>query len=534
MDFARMKRRELQELCSRHGLAARGSKADLAAGLAGALSRNAAAAAAANFVGVVAGKGCLKRSGSGSSRAAKTVTFALEGKSEAGEAPPAAAVSGRVHLQKFVEIGGDSTDEGDAEEVGSDDAGTRSRANVKSSCAEAKEEGKVVVVAVDTKQKTQDQDNAKDIAANVQAVVSNRSARKSSVGADSGVQSCDNPPEVDDKEEVIGEAVCMKRKTRGSCKTDETLPVAAVSRRGRRRKHTEEHGSDLSAEGVTQLVADAQVKQSNRNPMHLCAGEEVESQNIPSEAVEKREVVQENVELKLKIRKDAEDIVANIHSEISCRSMRSSSLSVDVVLLCPIVEKKIGRRAKDCNDELDVDVKAAEVQDLTSAASNVIVESKKSQSKGHNCEPATQKTVKVDVLGRVTRSCSVKAAVMLPIVAENKRRKTKDVHQDREPPVGLELEVPRNDVPVTRLLRNRVVQISHAMPEGTRADKNLEKKRQPRNPAIHRHQQFAASVEDKKLVVPCKSPQVHENIRGEFQNAKGEDVGKQAALGEPR
>jgi hypothetical protein len=38
MEFAAMKRRDLLELCRQHGLAIRGSKADLAAVLAGALS----------------------------------------------------------------------------------------------------------------------------------------------------------------------------------------------------------------------------------------------------------------------------------------------------------------------------------------------------------------------------------------------------------------------------------------------------------------------------------------------------------------
>ena len=38
MEFSAMKRRELLELCRQHGLATRGSKADLAASLAGAIS----------------------------------------------------------------------------------------------------------------------------------------------------------------------------------------------------------------------------------------------------------------------------------------------------------------------------------------------------------------------------------------------------------------------------------------------------------------------------------------------------------------
>ncbi|KAL6641827.1 hypothetical protein ACP70R_020008 [Stipagrostis hirtigluma subsp. patula] len=550
MDFTKMKRRELQDLCRRHGLAARGSKADLAAGLAGALSGVADAAAVAKLVGVVAGKGCLKQSGS--SGASKTVTFALEVETEAVVAPPAAAVSGRGHLRKCVENAGDSTVESVAGEVGADDAVTRSRMNAMNLCpvsgvqsqknlSEAEEEGEVVGETAGTKRKTKE--NAKVIAANAQAAVSHRSTRKSSSSAatDSLVESRNNPAEVDEEGEVIGEAACTepkrKRMTRGRGNVGGTLPVVAVSRTDHQQKRAEEHGVDSSAECVAgEVVEDARVMRSNKNAVNLSADNGVKGQNIPAEAEDEGEVVQETVDRKRKLKtwKDGENIVADTHAGII--SIRSSSLSTDAVLLCPVVDKKSGRRAEDRKAELGVDVKAAEVQCLATAASHATVESKRSGRKREDCKPTAQKVAKVDISGRVTRSCSVEAAMMLPIVVKNKRRKNKKVHQDVKLPTVSKLEVPRNDVPVTRSLRNRVVQISNIVPEETRVGKKLEKKRQPRGPAIRRHQQFESSVEEEEQVAaPNNSLQLNENVTSEeFQNATGEDVGKQLAVREPR
>ncbi|KAF0889192.1 hypothetical protein E2562_022451 [Oryza meyeriana var. granulata] len=74
-----MKRRELQALCKRHGLSAGGSNVDLVARLAATLSGG---AAEEKPVGVVVGKGCLKRSGGGNggSGEAKTVGEAVDKK----------------------------------------------------------------------------------------------------------------------------------------------------------------------------------------------------------------------------------------------------------------------------------------------------------------------------------------------------------------------------------------------------------------------------------------------------------------------
>ncbi|XP_062203012.1 uncharacterized protein LOC133905273 [Phragmites australis] len=446
MDFAKMKRRELQALCGQHGLAARGSNADLAASLAGALSGG--ASAVEKMVEVVVGKGCLKQPRGSSSGAAKKVTFVLEEKEEAGEALLASAVSGRGRGWKRVEIGGDSADEGVAGEVYADARVTWSRTNTvnlhadsHNNLADAEEDREVVGAAVDRKQKRKTQENAKGIAANAQAGLSHRNMRKSGLSAAADthrVESRNNPAEAEEEGEVIGEVGHTKRKRKiiGKRNAGETLPVAAVSGRGNRRKRTEERGGDSSAEGAAgEVGADARVTRSKRNALSLSADGGVESRNIPAEAEEEGEVVKEAIDSKRKrmTRGNAEDISADAHAGISCTSTRCSSLSADAVLLCPVVEKKRERKkAGDSKDELGADEKAAEAQGLATAALPVIVESKRSRRKEEDCEPAVQESAKVEVSGRVTRSCSVNAAATFPVVVETKRKwKTEDVHLDR-------------------------------------------------------------------------------------------------------
>ncbi|KAG8093697.1 hypothetical protein GUJ93_ZPchr0012g19626 [Zizania palustris] len=72
-----------RELCKRHGLSAAGSKPDLAARFTAIPSpEQGGAPRAKGVVGVVVGKGCLKRSGGGCSGVPKKVTFALEEEAE--------------------------------------------------------------------------------------------------------------------------------------------------------------------------------------------------------------------------------------------------------------------------------------------------------------------------------------------------------------------------------------------------------------------------------------------------------------------
>nr|CAB3463177.1 unnamed protein product [Digitaria exilis] len=207
MELAAMKRRELLELCRQHGLGTRGSKADLAVSLAGAIS-GAAAATAESVVEVVVGKGCLKRLGGsasgGISGAAKKVRFSLDEESEerarmrmsqvilqpvvtktrgrrkARKIHPAAAVSGRDCWQKHDDVGGHSVDNDVIGEVDADAPATQSTMKVVCLCAqigaerlinpaEAEKEGEVVKAAIDSKRKEKTHENADGIAVNAQA-----------------------------------------------------------------------------------------------------------------------------------------------------------------------------------------------------------------------------------------------------------------------------------------------------------------------------------------------------------------------------
>jgi hypothetical protein len=117
----------------------------------------------------------------------------------------------------------------------------------------------------------------------------------------------------------------------------------------------------------------------------------------------------------------------------------------------------------------------------------------------------------------------------LPDVIENKgQMKTETAYLDRVAPAVSKSDVPRNDSPITRSLRNRVLQNSNTMLEEAHARKKLEKKRQPRRPGIGRCHEFSSSAqEEKQADAPCKSPPLPENASGEeLQSGQCEDVGK--------
>uniref|UniRef100_A0A0E0MK39 SAP domain-containing protein n=1 Tax=Oryza punctata TaxID=4537 RepID=A0A0E0MK39_ORYPU len=221
MDFASMKRRELQALCKRYGLSAGGSNAALVARLAATLS---GAATEEKVVGVVVGKGCMKRSGGGSEGfgAAKTVTFALEeeeeeeaevemetrGRGRRGRrprvmwSPVAAKTRGRRKAGEMLtdseagsggggkhlrggRVGGDAAaeEEGIAGEPAADAPRRRSRRNVVNSSDADGADGDGVKVgeAVDNKQKQKQAagDVGEEITVSVQDGVSGRSTRSS-------------------------------------------------------------------------------------------------------------------------------------------------------------------------------------------------------------------------------------------------------------------------------------------------------------------------------------------------------------------
>ncbi|KAK3136204.1 hypothetical protein QOZ80_5BG0429700 [Eleusine coracana subsp. coracana] len=595
MDFSRMKRSELQALCAEHGLGARGSKADLAASLAGAISA-AAAAAAEKVVEVMVGKGCLKRSGNGpnagsSGAVFKRVTFSLTDKEEEdGEALVVAKVSRRGCQQKCIETV--SSAEGFAGEVCVDArvmlsrknmvnlrAGSgierrdnlaeeereirgasvdkKQRVNENPKCiadntqagvthrstrklilstadtsiqnqndaaekegevirgaglAEAEEDRKVVCSSVDCKQKQNILQYANNVAVNAHAGFSRRSTRKSisSTAVETSIQSQNDP--VEKEWEVIGGVghTMLKRNITGKLKVGDT--PAAIIGRGCHHMCTEERGSNSSVEGVTgQVGADAQETLSKSNAGNSYADSGVESHNIPAEAEGDGTMVRKAVysKQKQKTLQNAENIVVNAGAGISQRSTTSSSLLADNVLLYPAVEKKRGRKTT----ELGIDKKSAEVQDLLTAASCVIIESKKRQRTKAYCKLAVQKSAR------------------LHVVIENKSKmKTEVVHLGREVPAvsNSKSDVPRNNAPITRSLRNIDVQNNNTMLEETHVAKKLEKERQPRGSAVGRHQQFTSSVEEEEqAAAPCESPPLLENARGEeTKSGQYEDVGK--------
>ncbi|KAF7064429.1 hypothetical protein CFC21_070741 [Triticum aestivum] len=221
MDFAAMKRRELQALCKEHGLKANGSNADLAARLAATLSISGGAEEYA--VGVVVGKGCLKRSICGDSDAVKKVTFVLEeeeeaevggrrlllspvvartrGRPRAAEPLSLAQESGGDRRRTRSQVGGDSADETDAGQAGADAVTRRHRRNAanlgagdvvervtgavgRKTSAKAEQQeldaGEAVGRKHQLKRKTREND-ADNLDVSVQVGVSRRSTRSSAV-----------------------------------------------------------------------------------------------------------------------------------------------------------------------------------------------------------------------------------------------------------------------------------------------------------------------------------------------------------------
>jgi hypothetical protein len=425
------------------------------------------AAAAESVVEVVVGKGCLKRLGGstsgGTSGAAKKVRFALDEESEerarrwrsqvilqpvvtktrgrhkARKIHPAAAVSGRGCRWKRDDVGGDSADKDVIGEVGADAPLTwstmpavclcaHSEAESQNNPAEAEKEGEVFEAAIDRKWKQKTHENAEVIAANAQAA-GNR-----------------------------------WRKTRGKPKAEEALPDTVVS-------------------------ADAPVTQSRKEAMDLCPESGVECQNNPVEAEEEGLVVGTAIDCrkqkrKRKAQENAKGIAANAQGGVSHGSTRKSSLSTAAVLLSAVVENKRRRKLGNDKDESGDEEQTAQVQDLATVVSPVDIENERSRRNSEDCVPAVQKS------GRTTRSHSVAAAAILPIVNGNKVWKAEHVLPDGDLPANS--EVPRNDAPVTRSLRNRIVQVYTTVVEETHVGEKLEDKRKRGRPSTRRHQQLVS------------------------------------------
>uniref|UniRef100_M8B4M7 SAP domain-containing protein n=1 Tax=Aegilops tauschii TaxID=37682 RepID=M8B4M7_AEGTA len=166
-----MKRRELQALCKEHGLKANGSNADLAARLAATLSIP--GGAEEDAVGVVVGKGCLKRSfggaSGGDSDAAKKVTFVLE---EEEEAEVGADAVTRRHRRNAANLGA-----GDVVERVAGAVGRKTSAKAEQ---QELDSGEAVGRKHQLKRKASEND-ADNLDVSVQVGVSRRSTRSSAV-----------------------------------------------------------------------------------------------------------------------------------------------------------------------------------------------------------------------------------------------------------------------------------------------------------------------------------------------------------------
>ncbi|CAD6268296.1 unnamed protein product [Miscanthus lutarioriparius] len=233
-----------------------------------------------------------------------------------------------------------------------------------------------------------------------------------------------------------------------------------------------------------EVVADVPVRRSRRNS--VCA----------AEAEEAGEAVAVDRKRKRKNQENDESVAISAQVGVSSRVMRRSSLAGVGVVLPPVVEKKRGRgKAAGGSNKL-----VAEVQDS---------------------EPDVQNSAQVDVSARITRSRATAPVVMSPTVVENKRRKTGDARTNLELPTVL--DVPRNDAPVTRSLRSRVVQVNNSMVDETHTARQLENKMQPSRPPTRRHQQVSSSVEDKnqeQTAAPNKAPILRRSGRNHSEDAE--------------
>jgi len=235
-----------------------------------------------------------------------------------------------------------------------------------------------------------------------------------------------------------------------------------------------------------EVVADVRVRRSRRNS--VCA----------AEAEEAGEAVAVDRKRKRKNQENDESVAISAQVGVSSRVTRRSSLAGVGVVLLPVVEKKRGRG------------KAA-------GGSNKLV------AKVQDSEPDVQNSAQVDVSARITRSRATAPVVMSPTVVENKRRKTGDARTNLELPTVL--DVPRNDAPVTRSLRSRVVQVNNSMVDETHTARQLENKTQPSRPPTRRHQQVSSSVEDKnqeQTAATNKAPILRRSGRNHSEDAENQ------------
>ncbi|TVU51008.1 hypothetical protein EJB05_02410 [Eragrostis curvula] len=558
MDFAGMKRRDLRALCKQHGLPAGGTNAALVARLSAAAALPGAADAGDE---VAARKGCLKRAaGGGDLGEAKKVSFKLEesrGRRRRSQvaifSPPAvvAKTRGRGKVAELLP----AEEDGVAAEVAAGAPVRRFRRNsVSLSDAEAVTSSLAVVAKARGRGKATETLSAgcgsaeeDDVAEEAGAVAPVRRSRRKSVSLNDAEAVTCLPAVVakargrgkatetlsagcsSAEEDVVaveaGAVVPVRRSRRKSVSCNDaeavTCSPAVVAKARGKGKVTE----TLSA-GVGSAEEDgvaAPVRRSRRNSVAF----------HDAEAEEAEMAVAVDRSRKRKSQEKDEDTVVSAHVGVSRRVTRRSSLSGAAPLLPPAVEKKRGRRkAADGNTESDGEQQVAEAQDLAEAESPAIVESKRIGGKKENCEPAVQKSAKVEAPVRITRSRLVATTETAPIVVQNKRRKTtQDLQPDVvQPPVS---EVPRIGAPVTRALRNRVVQVNNNVVEETLVDKKLENKRQPGRPPTRRNQQLVSFVEEEdqeQVAAPSKCLLSRRSGRNNSEASNADSEGNKSSI----
>ncbi|KAM0857698.1 hypothetical protein ACQ4PT_048301 [Festuca glaucescens] len=390
-----MKRRELQALCKRHGLAAGGTNADLVARLTATLTGSGGAAEEA--VGVVVGKGCLKRPAGGDSDAAKRVSFEVEeaeegvsgrarqgsqatsspavprkrGRPKAGEAPPAAAKgNGGGRRQTRSQAGGDSADESDSGEAGAPARRSEARKSSAKGEQEEVEVGGAAGRKNQLKRKTREND-IEDVDASLQAGVSRRSTRSGSllvepdallspVEKKRGRRKAADAKEKTSVAEQPTEALPSGRTLRsGAVVVAPVPPVVSESKKGKREVQVEEP----AVEKVAQVEMSPVVKKRGRRK----AADAKEKTSVPEQPTE---------------------------ALPSGRALRSG-----VVVVAPVPP--------------------------------IVPESKKSKRETQEEEPAAEKVAEVEISRRTTRSGAVAAPLTSPkVIAKKRGRKADDVHSD--------------------------------------------------------------------------------------------------------
>ncbi|AQK39497.1 hypothetical protein ZEAMMB73_Zm00001d023530 [Zea mays] len=236
--------------------------------------------------------------------------------------------------------------------------------------------------------------------------------------------------------------------------------------------------------GSVEVGAVVPLRRSRRNSLRAAESEEVE--------------VAVFVDRKRKCKNQENDkgVVLSAQVGASSRVTRRSSLAVAAAVLPPLVEPKRGRG------------EAAGVQTST----------------------------QVEVPARITRSRSIAPVVMSPTVVENKRRKNGDAQTNVELPTVS--DVPRNDAPVTRSLRNRVVQVNNSVVDANKPATKEPVRGLRRRSVVSELHEKEKDVE-KQLIVKqpvrrsSRKSVLPDMLENNIQSGKSQDNEKEQKLKEP-